>query len=152
MEARINPQTQKLREDHSGRLLGGERTTEGETAVQYVCEQGHTAVILEMLPYMNQDTINETLCELYRHGKSETVETILGYNKIRPNALFQEATALYLASCAGNLECVRLLLSKGADPNLISNWHPRRVINGGGDRSLRLQTPLRGLILYVWHE
>ena len=152
MAAGVNPQTPKTREDHSGYLMGGERTTKGETAVQYVCEQGHTAAIMEMLPYMDQDTINETMCELCRYGKSEAVEAMLGHSKVLPNAQYRGATPLYLACCAGNLDCTRLLLLKGADPTLISNWHPRRVWNGGGNGGRGPQTPLQGLIQYAWSE
>ncbi|KAK0117986.1 hypothetical protein ONS95_012297 [Cadophora gregata] len=78
LKAGVDPDTPKTRENHRHkRLKGGEKSTKGETAVQYVSVQGHGNTLLEMLPYLKRETLEELLCRCCLHGKSDLVRIIL---------------------------------------------------------------------------
>lgn len=146
LESGVDPMTPKTRENHAGRLLGGERITKGETAVQYVCEQGHTETILAMLPFLSPEVKKEVLCESSRYGKTEAVLAVLQNSNLPLDAKFRGATALYLACQSRSAGCVEALLARGADVHLLSEWEPKRRINGGGPPRPHSKTPLHGLV------
>ncbi len=76
LEAGVDPLTPKTRENQERMLMCGEIITKGETAVEYVCIQGHTDTIMAILPFINRKpwkrcsasvvvTENLKLCELF---------------------------------------------------------------------------------------
>ena len=148
LQAGVDPLTPKTRENHNSRMRSGERSTKGETAVEYVCQQGHTESILVMFPFLLPETLEEVLCESCRYGKAEAVQTVLANFNISPNSKSCGATALYLAVQAHSVLCVEALLAKGADVHLMSKWQPRRIRSMGGSPAMRpARTPLRNLVL-----
>lgn len=124
LQAGVDPLTPKTQENHRGRIRGGERRTKGETAVEYLCYLGHTASILEMLPFIKPETLEEILCSCCRYGQVEATRAVLQNSSVSPDAIFEGASALYLATNHPSAKCVDLLLARGADPNLASKWQP----------------------------
>jgi ankyrin repeat protein len=154
LEAGVDQLTPKTRENHKGRLLGGELSTKGETAVMYVTQQGHTETLLVMLPFLKPETLKEVLCESCQYGKSENVRAVLDNSAVSPDSKFGGATALYLACRAYSVNCVETLLARGADVHLLSEWVPVRNTLGcrkpiGRCRKEKAQTALHALIS-VW--
>lgn len=149
LEAGVDPLSPKTRENHKGWLIGPEITTKGETAIQYICQQGHTEALLVILPFLRPETLEEVLCESCRYGKVENVRAVLENSKVSHNAMFTGATALYLACRAHSVQCVEMLLARGADVHLMSTWKPiqmgsHRAGEGGGLK----ETPMHALVRF----
>jgi ankyrin repeat protein len=147
LQAGVDPCTFKTRENHTGRIKGGETTTKGETAVEYVSKNGHTETILVMLPFLKSESLEEVLCSCARFKKFEAVRAVLENSHVSANAKFEGGTALYLAVRAKCVRSVELLLAKGADPNLTSEWEPRPFHRFGRCRKEDPRTPLHALAL-----
>jgi ankyrin repeat protein len=79
---------------------------------------------LEILPFAKPETLEEILSSCCRYGKVDATRAILENSSVSPNAIFEGATALYLATNRASAKCVNLLLAHGADPNLASEWEP----------------------------
>jgi ankyrin repeat protein len=150
LEAGVDPLTPKTSENHSGRLAGGEKTTKGETAVQYVCQQGHTESVQVMLQFVQPETLEELLCESCRYGKFEAAKVVLERSNVSPNSKFRGATALYLAARARSVHCVEALLARGADVHLVSLWEPRRTMACMSRGKPKASTPLHALVSDRW--
>ncbi|CZR55172.1 uncharacterized protein PAC_05058 [Phialocephala subalpina] len=148
LEAGVDPITPKTKENHAGRLLGGERSTKGETAVEYACKQGHLDTILVMLPYLKPESLQEVLGRACRHGEFEIAKAVLSNSDVSPNARFEGGTPLYVATLARSISCVELLLAKGANPLEQCDYAPNHRIHGGGrfGREGPIKAPLH--ILY----
>jgi ankyrin repeat protein len=120
LEAGVDPFSPKTRENYrEGLARRGPKTT-GETAVQYICRQGHTKTLMVMLPFLRPEMLEEILCESCRYGKFENVRAVLENSTVSSNSKFTGTTALYLACRAHSMQCVELLLQKGVDVHLIS--------------------------------
>jgi ankyrin repeat protein len=151
LEAGVDPLSPKTKEylGPRGEIMGRQQRTKGNTAVQYVCQQGHTETILVMIPFLQPETLEEVLCETCRYGKFESARAILENSDVSVNSKFSGATALYLACVAKSVDCVQILLDRGADINLISEWKPLHRIYGGSNGAQSPRTPLQGLT-YTW--
>lgn len=124
LQTGVDPLTPKTQENHRGRIRGGEKRTIGETAVEYLCYLGHIESILEILPFVKPETLKEILCSCCRYGHVEATRAVLQNSSVSSNAIFEGASALYLATNHPSAKCVDLLLARGADPNLASEWQP----------------------------
>jgi ankyrin repeat protein len=127
LEAGVDPITPKTKDDLFHGAFGPGRSqerTKGDTAVQYICRHGHTETILVMLPFLQPETLEEVLCETCRYGKFESARAVLENSDVSVNSQFTGATALHLACIAPNVDCVQMLLEKGADIKLISESKP----------------------------
>ncbi|KAM7217481.1 Ankyrin repeat-containing domain protein [Rhypophila decipiens] len=150
--AGVEPDSIKTKEDHGGRLLGGERTTRGEDAILYVCQRGHPECVREMIPFCKPETLERLLCECCQYSRSEAVLTILEHSDVSPDATFRQATALYYACESANIKVVEALVRRGADVRKTSTWLPRRTINGGGRlRAEPVRGPIHALV-QIWQE
>lgn len=145
----VDPLTPKTRENHAGRIRGGESLTRGETPLQYVCEQSHTESLLKMIPHLSAKGLEEALCECCRYGKFEAVNLLLHESSVSPNSQFSGATALYLATHSADFKCVEALLTRGADPNVTSRWHPKPKRRGMEGRANIESTPL-DMVAILW--
>ena len=152
LKAGVSPRTPKTRENHGGRLRGGERITKGETSLLYAGKHGTRDTVLAMLPFLDQGMIEELLGIGCQHGNFEAVATILENSDISPDSMYTDATALYLACNALSAQCVRLLLDKGADPNKMSEWLPRRWRLGGSHFRRDAEAPLHTLVTDRWSQ
>ena len=146
LEAGVEPDTTKTKEDHSGRLLGGETITKGECAILYACSAGHTEVIEVMIPFCKPAILEKLLCQSCRYGRADAVHAILAKSDVSPNATFRDATALYLACKAVNQECALDLISRGANVTKLSTWNPRRSRNGGPWKPECQRAPIHALV------
>ncbi|KAF2804680.1 ankyrin [Mytilinidion resinicola] len=149
--AGVDPLTPKTRENHSGRLLSSQRSTKGETALDYVCKLGHTETLTTMIPYLGRDEIGNALCLTCAYSRTEAVRAILETTDVSANATILGETALYLAATARNLDCVKLLLARGADVHVKSRSQiGRRYQPHRGDRIMGTaatpMTALQGLV------
>ncbi|KAM7190149.1 Ankyrin repeat-containing domain protein [Rhypophila sp. PSN 637] len=152
LEARVEPDSIKTKENHGGRLLGGERITRGEDAILYACQRGHTECVREMIPFCKPETLERLLCECCQYSRSEAVFTILEHSDVSPDATFRQATALYYACRCANIKVVEALVRRGADVRKTSTWLPRRTINGGGPpRAKAVCGPIHALV-EIWRE
>jgi ankyrin repeat protein len=153
LDAGVDPISPKTKEylAGGGRVMGGQSRTVGATAVQYVCQQGHTETIQVMIPFLQPDTLVEVLCETCRYGKFECARAILENSDVSVNSKFTGATPLYLACVAKSVDCVQMLLGRGADIRLISEWKPLPRIYGGSHNARSPQTPLQGLV-HAWKD
>lgn len=150
LEAGVDPLSPKTRENFSkGRILGGEVSTKGETAIMYVSRHGHTETLVVMLPYLQPDTLEKVLCESCQYGKSENVRAVLQNSTVSPDSKFCGASALFLACKAQNVICIEALLAREADANLMSEWAPERIM--GHHRKEKPTAPLHCLLRY-WRE
>ncbi|KAG9233790.1 ankyrin repeat-containing domain protein [Amylocarpus encephaloides] len=140
LDAGVDPLSPKTRENVTRRLMCGEISTIGETAVEYAYLQGHTNTILALIPYIASETLVELFCQCCRYGRFEAVKSILDTTEVSPNSEIDGATALYLACRAKNVAMVDLLLSKGADVHRTSQWTVRNR-NSCGSR--KREEPLR---------
>jgi ankyrin repeat protein len=122
LEAGVDPLSPKTKENQKRRLMCGEVSTKGETALGYVCLQGHTDTAMAMLPFLTPAAAEEMFCQCCCHGKYEAARAILEATGLSPNSKSCGATALYLACRAHCVPLVKLLLDKGADVHQTSNW------------------------------
>ncbi|KAF2494506.1 ankyrin [Lophium mytilinum] len=153
LEVGVDPLTSKTRENHSGMLLGGEGSTKGETALDYVCRHGHTETLIIMIPHLGRDEIEKALCLTCAYSRTEAVRAILESTEVSANATLLGETALYLAVTARNPDCVKLLLARGADVQVKSHRKiGRRYLSHRGDRSMGTamtpKTALQGLVSF----
>ncbi|KAM5386497.1 hypothetical protein ACJZ2D_000460 [Fusarium nematophilum] len=151
LQAGVEPNTIKTKEDHSGRLLGGEKTTKGECAILYASKGGHTETVEAMIPFCKRDVLEQLLCECCRFGRTDAVLAILNTSDVSANAMYRGATALYFACGATNLQCVEALINKGADAQKISKWSPRQAMHGPWPTTEPAQAPLHRLVS-VWDD
>jgi ankyrin repeat protein len=143
LKADVDLLTPKTRENRAGRRRGGEKSTKGETAVDYACQQGHVETLLAMIPFARPEVLTEILCECCRYGKFEAVRAVLEHSNVSPNSMLHGVTALYLATQAQSVKCIEALLAKGADVNLVSDWVPTLSrIKGHRPRGPKGKTPL----------
>jgi ankyrin repeat protein len=148
LEAGVDPLTPKTEENIKRRLICGEVSTVGETAVEYVWLQGHTDTIITMLPFLTPETLEELFCQCCRYGKFEAVRAILKATNLSPNSKSSGATALYLACRAQSVALVELLVAKGADVNQPSEWKvTNRNSCGSRVREEPLRLPIHGVVM-----
>ncbi|KAF4632751.1 hypothetical protein G7Y89_g5369 [Cudoniella acicularis] len=81
--------------DRFGYVRGGQARTKGNTAIQYICQQGHTEAVLVMIPFLQPDTLEEMLCETCS-GRFESARAIFENSNASVNSKFTGATAIYL--------------------------------------------------------
>lgn len=146
LQTGIDLTTIKTKENHDGRLLGGERVTKGECAISYVCEGGHFEAAMAMVHFCHGDTLEQLVCEAARNNRTEIVLEILRTTPVSPDATYRGATALYWASSHANVRCVSALLSKGARVDKLTTYLPRRRMNGAVPRTGPPTSPLHSLI------
>jgi ankyrin repeat protein len=148
LEAGVHPLTPKTKENVKRRLICGDVSTKGETAVEYAWLQGHTDTIATMLPFLTPETLEELFCQCCRYGKFEAVRAILKATDVSPNSKYSGATALYLACRAQSVGIVELLLAKGADVHQTSEWEiTNRNACGAQVRQEPLRLPIHGVVM-----
>ncbi|KAB5515517.1 hypothetical protein GE09DRAFT_979602, partial [Coniochaeta sp. 2T2.1] len=148
LEAGVEPGTVKTKENHGGYLMGGEKITSGECAILYASQGGHTGTVMAMIPFCDSKVLEQLLCECCRFGRADAVSAILERSDVSPNATFSGATALYFTCGSTNPKCVKALLDRGADPQKMSTWSPRRTRHGGPWRPHVPSAPLHELVLH----
>ncbi|KUJ10009.1 ankyrin [Mollisia scopiformis] len=150
LDAGVDPLSPKEKENVSRRLVCGDVSTKGETAVEYVCLQGHTDTAKIMLPFLSSAATEEMFCQCCRHGKYEVARAILNATKVSPNSKSSGATALYLACQSHSVPLVRMLLENGADVHQTSRWkYKTRQSCGRRVVEEPLRTPIHA-VLYKW--
>jgi ankyrin repeat protein len=148
LEAGVHPLTPKTKENVKRRLICGDVSTKGETAVEYAWLQGHTDTIATMLPFLTPETLEELFCQCCRYGKFEAARAILKATDVSPNSKYSGATALYLACRAQSVGIVELLLAKGADVHQTSEWEiTNRNACGAQVRQEPLRLPIHGVVM-----
>lgn len=130
LEAGVNPMTPKTKENHVGRLKGGERSTVGESAVEYACKNGYLDTMKVMTPYLEPEGAQIALGRACRQRGVEIVEHLLRDSIVSPDGKFDGGTPLYIATYARSVRCVELLLNAGADPLIKCEYAPDYRING----------------------
>lgn len=146
LEAGVEPDTIKTKENHAGRLLGGEKITKGECAIFYASSGGHTETVMEMIPFCKPETLEQLLCECCRFNRTDAVLGILDKSDVSADATYRGATALYFACGSVNLRCVEALVNRGADVRKTSTWEPRPIILGGFRGKKTMAAPLHRLV------
>ncbi|KAG9497868.1 hypothetical protein J7337_010740 [Fusarium musae] len=146
LEGGVKPNTIKTRENRTGRLLGGERSTKGECSIYYASRGGHTEVITVMIPFCEPQMLEQLLCQCCQFGRADAVQAILNNSAVSPDATYEGATALYFACAMPDVKSVEGLIRAGADVNKISQWQPRRRMNGPRPQKRQDATPIHRLV------
>ena len=146
LQAGVDPLTVKTRENHAGRLLGGETITRGEEAIFYVSKGGNLEANEAMIPFCHGDVLERLLCECCRSSRTDQVLSILEKTQVSADAVYRGATALFHACAAANLKCVQALIKRGADVNKMSCYEPRRNRTGPGRYKDVETAPLHALV------
>lgn len=115
LAAGVSPLTPKTKE-YPGRWCGNAPTTTGETPLLYACQSGNAETVREMMPYLEANDLNDSLCIASRCGKTQVVNLLLTSPKVSADPPDAEDTPLFLASAGLHLEIMRSLLKNGADP------------------------------------
>ncbi|KAF5699429.1 hypothetical protein FGLOB1_11393 [Fusarium globosum] len=151
LEAGVKPNTTKTRENRTGRLLGGERITKGECSIYYASRGGHLEVITVMIPFCEPQMLEQLLCQCCQFGRADAVQAILNNSPVSPDATYEGATALYFACAIPDVKCVEELIRAGADVNKLSQWQPRRRMNGPRPQKREDALPLHRLV-EAWED
>lgn len=146
LEAGVDPLTPKTRENHAGRLLGGETITRGEEAIFYVSKGGNLEATEAMIPFCHGEVLERLLCECCRSSRTDQVLSILDKTQVSADAVYRGATALFHACAAANLKCVQALIKRGASVNKMSCYEPRRNRTGPGLYKDVETAPLHALV------
>lgn len=147
----VDPTAVKTKENHAGRLLGGETITQGECAILYVSQRGHLEATEAMIPFCKDPVLEQLLCECCRFSRTDAVLSILKQTDVSSEASYRGATALYHACATTNFKCAQALVKRGADVNKTSIYESRRTRNGGGWPKGEERAPLHALVR-VWSE
>ena len=117
LEAGADPMSPKSCENHDHwRWIP---STQGRTPVQYACELGHTACVLELLRNLDLPSKSTVLPHwASATGQWKTLEALLRHPAVLENLNKRDGygnTALFLAARRASSETVRILLRYGAD-------------------------------------
>ncbi|KAE8420071.1 ankyrin repeat-containing domain protein [Aspergillus pseudocaelatus] len=119
LEAGADPISPKSCENHDH--WRWRPSTRGRTPVQYACELGHTACVLELLRNLDLPSKSTVLPHwASATGQWKTLEALLRYPAVLENLNKRDCygnTALFLAAQRASSEAVRILLHYGADVN-----------------------------------
>jgi ankyrin repeat protein len=92
-----------------------------ETALFYVCENGHVEALVELMKYVDSTTLSHgPLHWAAAMGRAKILNVLLKNDQVRSHINDKDGngnTALYLASNARDPTAVRVLLEQGADVN-----------------------------------
>jgi ankyrin repeat protein len=92
-----------------------------ETALFYVCENGHVEALVELMKYVDSATLSRgTLHWAAAMGRAKILNVLLKNDQVRSHINDKDGngnTALYLAANARDPAAVRVLLERGADVN-----------------------------------
>jgi ankyrin repeat protein len=146
LQAGVKPDTFKTKEDHIDRPMSIEDTLKEECAIFYAIKAGHTDVLMAMIPFCKGDVLERLLCECCLYGRAEVVLAILEQTDVSPNAMWCEATALFLACRSVNVRCVEALTARGADVLKVSSWRLIIAMTRGCVHSPQATTPIEILI------
>ncbi|KAJ6789856.1 hypothetical protein PWT90_09629 [Aphanocladium album] len=128
LDAGVSPFTGKTREN-PGMFCGNAPTTTGESPLEYAATNGHVEVVKEMIPYLDQETLQGVL-RLAAAASQPKVSSLIirqpGFDINYASTLI--GTPLNRACQCLDLDSVRFLLEAGADPNFVkpeSKTHSR---------------------------
>ncbi|KAH6880835.1 ankyrin repeat-containing domain protein [Thelonectria olida] len=132
-------------------MLSSLASIEGESAILYASEAGHTETVTAMIPFCNPETLEQLLCECCRFGQTDSVLAILDKTDVSANASYRGGSALYFACVSANAKCVSALISRGADVHKMSKWESplKRVFRNDPPKPMTL--PLHDLVR-VWNK
>ncbi|RFU35297.1 hypothetical protein B7463_g1040, partial [Scytalidium lignicola] len=134
-----------------------------EHALKYASKLGHIETVLKMVPYASRDELGEALCNAAAAGHSDLVSTLLSIpdpeKQLSPNTIsrvqakFTKLTGgepvLNLAISSLDVQCVRILLEKGANVSVQSEpsdaTNSDRLLGGRGLRHEQSFSPLHVL-------
>ena len=116
----FTPKTKGWPRERRGRF----NTSTGKTAVELACRYGHVETMEALIPYLTVDGLHTALYWAARFGSSKVVKALLKFPKINVNRITRDQTPLSLAAGIPDIDSMRLLLGKGADPRILSSKLP----------------------------
>ncbi|KAM0310091.1 hypothetical protein ACHAO8_008412 [Botrytis cinerea] len=121
LKAGVNP-TRSTDDNSQPDLEACARNREGEsdTALGYMCINGHIETIFVTLPFLEMRGIEEALWRCLMNRKSEAVRAILTNTNVSLSSVYTGTTMLYDATVGGSPSCVEQVLIRGVDPNAFS--------------------------------
>ncbi|KIL90692.1 hypothetical protein FAVG1_06427 [Fusarium avenaceum] len=130
LKAGVKPDTLKTKNDHAGHIPSGGELTKGQCALMYVSRAGHTETLTAMIPYCEPQMLEQLLFQSCLYERIDNVLALLEQSSVSADAMFEGATALFIACHMTSLKCAAALLRAGADPQKTSRWKPRTLICG----------------------
>lgn len=94
---------------------------EGEGAILYASEAGHTETVEALIPFCNSEELEQLLCECCRFSRTESVLSILEKTDVSVNVLCHGGSPLHYACLSANVKCVEALIKRGADLNKMAS-------------------------------
>jgi ankyrin repeat protein len=146
LEVGVEPNTIKTKENHAGRLMGGEPITTGECSILYATRAGYLETIVAMISFCKGKVLEQLLCQCCRYNRTDAALAILEHSNVSADATFEGATALYFACGSVNAVCVEALINRGADVHKTSEWLPRYGMIGGISQREEAKHPLHRLV------
>ncbi|KAH7242547.1 ankyrin repeat-containing domain protein [Fusarium tricinctum] len=146
LKAGVKPDTLKTKNDYAGHIPSGAILTKGQCALMYVSRAGHTETLMAMIPYCDPQMLEQLLCQSCLYGRIDNVLALLKYSSVSANAMFEGATALFIACHMTGLKCADALLRAGADSQKTSKWKPRTIICGQSFRERYESAPIHWLV------
>ncbi|KAM0288443.1 hypothetical protein ACHAO9_007089 [Fusarium lateritium] len=146
LKAGVKPDTIKTKNDYAGDVACGGILTKGQCALMYVSRAGHTDTLTTMIPYCEPQMLEQLLCQSCLYDRIDNVLALLKHSSVSADAMFEGATALFIACHMTSLKCVDALLRAGANPQKTSKWKPRTIICGQSFRERYESPPIHWLV------
>lgn len=144
----VSPLTGKTKD--IGRHCGNAPSSIGHHPMMYASQNGHVETVLEMIPYVKVDDLEQALGWAAKSGHFGLVSALLEAPGVSPDAVARHSgfeTVLMLATSSLEPKCVRILLEKGANVHNTSEGFDDDIhhmhLNGNSRRLER--TPLHAI-------
>ncbi|EEU36407.1 uncharacterized protein NECHADRAFT_52540, partial [Fusarium vanettenii 77-13-4] len=153
LEAGVDPSTPRLSlRGGSSYSLDHSRAIEGENALLYTSEAGHTETIEAMIPFCGKEALEQLLCECCRFSRTDSVLSILDKTDVSVNVLHRGGSPLHYACISANFNCAKALIKRGADLHKLARSKlPEAGLQAYGTDTTTLLTPLNEL-MRVWKK
>ncbi|KAK3987097.1 ankyrin-2 [Cladorrhinum sp. PSN332] len=147
---RMRGSNRRVRFESAVKIMRESPIAPGESAIFYATKCGHVETILAMIPFCATEMLEQLLCECCWFNRTDCVLAVLENSNVSADATYLDATALYYAVRATNVQCVEALIRRGADVCKTSQWAPQQKRDGNTTRGRQeMRAPLHELI-HAW--
>lgn len=124
LAAGVDPLTPKTKEAPGMFCCNGSSSI-GDTPLMYACNNGHTKAVAEFLPYLTDpDSVTKAFFWSAGSGHAPCVDLILQHANVDVNAKYFGKPLLSEACTKCDLNTIKVILTAGADPNILYPYRP----------------------------